>query len=164
MNHWTACLGILVDVSTDATHTDEAKWATHIVQECAGLKGFHRLVSFSVEADFFHNLSEAVKIHDAKNVDVSVSHRKLEECLERGRAMFDLGYIFDSEPNASYTWRFLDGARRDQTIYFGKASSQAGVFGWESIDKSHLQRHEIRQVPVRDDEGSLTVNILKLLN
>jgi hypothetical protein len=93
-----------------------------------------------VEADFFHNLSEAVKIHDAKKVDVSVSHHKLEQCLQRAQAMFDFGYIFDSEPNASYTWRFLDGARRDQTIYFGKASSQAGVFGWESIDKSQLER------------------------
>ena len=127
--------------TSDVVPADEAKWATHIVQECAGLKGFQRLVSFNVEADFFHNLSEAIKIHDAKNVDVSVSHRRLEECLEKGRAMFDLGYIFDSEPNASYTWRFLDGARRDQIIYFGEASSQVGVFGWGSIDKRQLELH-----------------------
>ena len=138
MNHWTACLSILVDVSTDADHADEAKWATLIVQECAGLKGFQRLTSFSVEADFFHNLSEAVKIHDVGGV--SVSQHRLEECLERGRAMFDLGYIFDSEPNASYTWRFLNGARCDLTLYVGKGSSQAGVFGWESIDNSQLER------------------------
>ena len=98
---------------------------------------------FSVEADFFHNLSEAITIHDAKKVDVSVSHRRLEECLERGRAMFDLGYIFDSEPNASYTWRFLNGAQCDLHLYFGSfasGSSQAGVFGWESIDSSQLEQ------------------------
>ena len=93
-----------------------------------------------MEADFFHNLSEAITIHDAKKDDVSVSHRRLEECLERGRAMFDLGYIFESEPNASYTWRFLDGARRDLTLYFGKESKQTGAFGWGSIDKSQLER------------------------
>ena len=140
MNHWTACLGILVDVSTDADHPHEAKWATHIVQECAGLKGFQRLVSFNVEADFFHNLSEAVKIHDAKKVDVSVSHRQLEACLLKAEAMFDLGYIFSSEPNATYTWKFLDGARHDQTMYFGHQKTQTGVFGWEGISKHQLER------------------------
>ena len=141
MGHWSACLDVLVDVSTsDLASSDEARWAAHIVQECAGLKGFQRLVSFSVECDFFHNLSEAVKVHDAKKNDVSVSHLRLEECLLRGQAMFELGYIFDSEPNASYTWQFLDGARRDMTLYFGKGSSRTGVFGWEAIDKSHLER------------------------
>ena len=69
MGHWSACLDVLVDVSTsDLASSDEAKWAAYIVQECAGLKGFQRLVSFSVECDFFHNLSEAVKVHDAKKM------------------------------------------------------------------------------------------------
>ena len=136
-------MGILVDVSKDADHADEAKWATHIVQECAGLKGFQRLVSFNVEADFFHNFSEAITFHDSDKNDVSVSQLKLEQCLDRGRAMFDLGYIFDSEPNASYTWRFLNGAQCDLPLYVGSfesGSSQAGVFGWESINSSQLEQ------------------------
>ena len=123
MNNWSSCLDILVDMSTDTEHADEAKWASHIVHECAGLKGFQRLVSFNVEADFCHNMSEAITIQDAKTIDVSVSQLALEQCLERGQAMFELGYIFDSEPNASYTWQFLDGARRDHTVYVGKGSS-----------------------------------------
>ena len=31
MNHWSSCLDILVDMSTDTEHADEAKWASHIV-------------------------------------------------------------------------------------------------------------------------------------
>ena len=93
-----------------------------------------------MEADFFHNLSEAIKFHDAKQVDVSVSHLQLEACLLKAKAMFDLGYIFSSEPNATYTWKFLDGARRDQSMHFGPQVAQTGAFGWEGINKQKLER------------------------
>ena len=65
MGHWSACLDILVEVSSsESSSSDEVKWAAHIVAECAGLKGFHRLASFAVELHFFHNISEAISVHD----------------------------------------------------------------------------------------------------
>ena len=108
---WTTCLSVLVMVSQDTAecHQAEVKWANAIIKVTSGVSGFHRLSSFSCEADFFANNSHVVKIHDKDSRNISVSQADLEDALERSEALFGEGLTYGAEPNASYTWRFMQG-------------------------------------------------------
>ena len=122
LNKWTSCLSVLILVSreTEPSAQDEVKWACAIISATAGVDGFARMCSFAIEADFFVNCSELVKTKDDNKHKLAVSQVELEEAVERAEALFNECFILDDEPNASYTWRFLDGIRKDHTVHFGK--------------------------------------------
>ena len=140
LNHWGSVLECLVEVSKDTSHPDDSAWATRIIEATTGTHGFHRLATFAVEADFFHNCSEAVKQEDDDKHKLSVSQKHLENAIDRASVLFGDGFVFDDEPNYSYTWQLMNGLRDDLTIFFGPSGSHVGKIGWHGIPEEYLEK------------------------
>ena len=124
----------------DPAHRDEVKWATAIIEATSGVVGFQRLASFACECDFFQNNSLVVKEHDDNQHKISVSQAELESALQRAECLFGEGYIYDSEPNGSFTWQFMKGLQNDHTVYFGRDGERTAKVGWHGLDPKYLVR------------------------
>ena len=141
LGKWTSVLSVLIMVSksTEASR-DEVRWAVVIIQETSGIAGFQRMASFASEADFFCLCSGLIKQHDDDKHKLAVSQYDLENTVSKAEVLFGEGYVFDEEPNASFTWRFMDSLKADCTVYFGPDSIYRASIGWHGIDPKLLER------------------------
>ena len=139
---WPVCLSLLVQISNDPdVATWEVRWANVLISSSAGVGGFHRLVSFAVEADFFVVLTECIVWHDksGEKSDFSMSGDKLHLALRRAHAMFKEGAIFDSEPNNSFTWQLLNSIKKNIRVFFDQ-STHIAYYGWQDLDPKEFER------------------------
>ena len=114
---------VLVAVSLDRAHPDDAAWAEKLVSRLTGVEGFNRIVKFALDCDFGSLAYVLTAKADKRSPDVALAAADAQLFLNTSTALFhDLGAF--EKGSGTYTDKVLESLRQARRVTFGRARSQ----------------------------------------
>ena len=122
---WWPCVLRLCALLADdklPEHKEDHELGLKILHITSGDRGWVRMVCFAVECDFFIIMYRCCALGDksesSEAKDISLSQAEVIETVDICTAMLGEGRIFDSTPNASYTYELISGMQREPVHWF----------------------------------------------